>query len=192
MSGRSDTQAARPTPWRRVARPQEGREDVMGRQPVDDRGHALRGVVVQLLAAGRPDHVLQRRPGRPGQGIGVATPRALAIGGPEAIEQAVLDEAGQAALGDPPVAEDEERGELCRDDVAVDEPDQEAPVALGQGRPGGDPRPRSNPRPSNSRQPGPPFGSSRARLSPGGVGGETIGRVMVMAWLVLRVVMTCS
>ena len=139
---------------------------------MDDRRNALRGTVVQLLLAVGPDHPLQRRPGRPGQGVGVTTPRALAVGRPEARQQAVLDQAGQAALGDPPVAIDEERAELGRDDVAVDEPDQEAPVALRQRCPGGDPRPGPDADAAGGGQPGPPFGTGRgsARSESQGVG----------------------
>jgi hypothetical protein len=55
----------------------------------------------------------------------------------------------------------EEGRQLGCHDIAVDEPDQEAPVALGQRRPGGDPRPRPDADPAGDGQPGPPFGTGR-------------------------------
>lgn len=153
---------------RRVTRPQKRRENVVGGEPMDDRRDALWGVLVQPFATGRPDHVLQRRPGCPGQGVPVATPRTLAVGRPEAGEQAIVDQACEAPLGDPPMAVREKRRELGRDDIAVDEPDQEAPVAFRQCRPGGDARPRPDADVAGDGQSGPPFDTGRARSARSG------------------------
>ena len=136
-----------------IRRAQEGREDVVGGELVDDRRHRLDAALDQLRAAHRPHEALELEAGDLGQGIGVASPGPLAVGGPEPSEDAVVDEAGQPSLGDPQVAIGEQRGELGRHDVGLDEPEQERPVALGQGAPGGDAGSSSDQRPTGRRQP---------------------------------------
>ncbi|MEO5965171.1 MAG: hypothetical protein ABIR11_06875 [Candidatus Limnocylindrales bacterium] len=121
-----------------IACPEVRREHVVGGEAVDHRRHGLGGDVVQLRLAVGPDRSLEGDPGRPGQPIRVPPAGPLAVGRPEPGQEAVFDQARQASLGDAPVAVDEQRRELGRHDVAVHEPEQEAPVALGQRRPGRD------------------------------------------------------
>ena len=65
-----------------------------------------------------PLEPLEVRSGRPGERVRVAAAGALGARGPEAAEQAVLDQARQAALRDPQGPVYQERRELGRHDVA--------------------------------------------------------------------------
>ena len=154
-----------------IARAQECREHVVGGETMDHRRHGLGGVVIQLRLAVGPDRAFQGNSRRPGQAVRVPPSRPLAVGRPEPSKQAVLDQARQASLGDAPVAEDEQGRELGRHDVAVHQPQQEAPVALGQCRPRRDPGRPSDAGASGRGQGAPPIGqrtSARSRASESG------------------------
>ena len=102
--------------------------------------------LVQLRLAEWPDQALELGAGDLRQGVGVAAPRPLAVGSPEAGQEAVLDQRLEPALGDPTMAVRQVRRQLSCDDVALDEPQQERPVTLGQRRSGGHARSRPNER----------------------------------------------
>ena len=148
-----------------IARPEVRREHVVGGETVDHRRDGLGGVVVQLRLAVGPDRTLEGDPRRPGQPVRVPSAGTLAVGRPEPREEAVLDQARQASLGDASVAVHEQGRELGCHDVAVHQPQQEAPVTLGQRRPGRDPGRPPDAGASGRGQGGPPSGKRASARS---------------------------
>ena len=106
----------------RIGRAEERHGQVVGGELMDDRRHGLDRAFGELRLAEWPDEALELRPGDLRQSVRTAAPRSLAVGDPEAGQEAVLDESCQAALGDPLMAVREEGRQLGRHDVALDEP----------------------------------------------------------------------